>query len=99
MSLKNTFIRCGLLKPESPECVVPSGFDSNYRQQSVKVGTLNLISTMIGGGVLSLPFAVARSGLILGFILLTASAIASIFSFDILISASRRTGALNYRQI
>ena len=83
----------------SLECIAPSAFDTNERQQSAKVGIFNLISTMIGGGVLSLPFAVSRSGLILGFILLTVSAIASVFSFDILVSASRRTGAMTYQQI
>eukprot|EP01084_Bolivina_argentea_P200164 342318_1 len=54
---------------------------------------------MIGGGVLSLPYAISRSGLLLGFILLTLSAITSVFSFDILVSSSRRTGAMTYQQI
>merc|ERR1719295_678152 len=41
----------------------------------------------------------ARSGLIVGFAMLTLSAIASMFSFDILVSSSRRTGAMTYQQI
>eukprot|EP01084_Bolivina_argentea_P242731 407116_1 len=54
---------------------------------------------MIGGGVLSLPYAISRSGVILGFVMLIVSGIASVFSFDILVSASRRTGAMTYQQI
>ena len=84
---------------KSPECIAPSAFDTAERQQSAKVGSSNLISTMIGGGVLSLPFAMSRTGLVLGFIMLTVSAIASVFSFDILVSSSRRTGAMTYQQI
>ena len=84
---------------KSPECIAPSAFDKEERQQSAKVGIFNLISTMIGGGVLSLPYAVSRAGLILGFAMLTLSAMASVFSFDILVSASRRTGAMTYQQI
>ncbi len=49
--------------------------------------------------MLSLPFAMSRTGLLLGFILLTLSAVASVFSFDILVSSSRRTGAMTYQQI
>ena len=84
---------------KSPECITPSAFDTKSRQQSAKVGIFNLISTMIGGGALSLPFAISRCGLILGFSLLIISALLSIFSFDILIATSRRTGAMTYQQI
>ena len=57
------------------------------------------INIRIGGGVLSLPFAVAKCGIVLGLIFLFLSALASLFSFDVLISASRRTGAMTYQQI
>ena len=83
----------------SPECLTPSAFDRGRRRQSAKAGILNLISTMIGGGALSLPFAVSRCGLVLGFMLLLLSAILSIFSFDILMATSRRTGAMTYQEI
>lgn len=83
----------------SPECITPSAFDTKSRRQSAKVGIFNLISTMIGGGALSLPFAISRCGLVLGFSLLIISALLSIFSFDILIATSRRTGAMTYQQI
>eukprot|EP01083_Nonionella_stella_P008021 23083_1 len=84
---------------KSPECITPSAFDKKSRQQSAKVGIFNLISTMIGGGALSLPFAISRCGLVLGFSLLILSAMLSVFSFDILIATSRRTGAMTYQQI
>eukprot|EP01084_Bolivina_argentea_P106189 190092_1 len=84
---------------KSPECITPSAFDLSSRRSSAKVGIFNLISTMIGGGALSLPFAISRCGIILGFSLLILSAILSVFSFDILVSSSRRTGAMTYQQI
>eukprot|EP01084_Bolivina_argentea_P200163 342317_1 len=84
---------------KSPECIAPSAFDHIERQQSAKVGIFNLISTMIGGGVLSLPYAISRSGLIFGFLMLTLSAMTSVFSFDILVSSARRTGSMTYQQI
>eukprot|EP01083_Nonionella_stella_P178010 627562_1 len=84
---------------KSPECITPSAFDNKARQQSAKAGIFNLISTIIGGGALSLPFAISRCGIVLGFSLLIISAILSAFSFDILIATSRRTGAMTYQQI
>eukprot|EP01083_Nonionella_stella_P213735 770598_1 len=88
-----------IIKIRSPECIAPSAFDVLERRQSAKVGVFNLISTMIGGGALSLPFAISRCGLFLGFILLLTSSSLSIFSFDILVATSRRTGSMTYEQI
>ena len=50
----------------------------------------NLTNTIIGSGVLGLPYAIANSGLILGLILVVISSGLSIFSLHILsISASK----------
>lgn len=83
---------------KSPECLTPSAHDTG-RKQSAKVATFNLISTMIGGGSLSLPYAISQCGLILGFAMIFFAAFASILSFDFLISSSRRTGSMTYQQI
>jgi len=54
---------------------------------------------MVGGGVLSLPYAVARSGLLLGLISLLVSAAASAWSFEMLVDCSRRTGRDSYMMV
>ena len=94
-------LQSSVTKPitKSPEVITPSAFDHERRQQSGRVAVFNLVSTMVGGGVLSLPFAISRCGLILGVIFLYGSAMASDFSFDILVSCARRTGAMTYTQI
>lgn len=51
---------------------------------------------MVGAGVLSLPYAMSKSGWALGLVLLVVSALASDFTLYILCSASRRTGVPTY---
>ena len=50
----------------------------------------NLTNTIIGSGVLGLPFAIANTGLVLGILLLVASGVLAFFSLHLLsISASK----------
>ena len=60
------------------------------------MAVFNLVSTIIGGGVLSLPFAMKKTGLILGVLLVIFSALTSDFSIYVLIACSRRSGADSY---
>ena len=60
------------------------------RQSSLSSSIFSLVSTIIGGGVLSLPYAFSQCGLVFSFIFLAVIAVASDFSIYILISASRR---------
>ena len=52
----------------SLELLVPSP-GSHLRRSSQLAATFNLIATIVGGGVLSMPLAIAKSGLALGTIL------------------------------
>ncbi|KAJ8601752.1 hypothetical protein CTAYLR_006748 [Chrysophaeum taylorii] len=61
------------------------------------VGTM--LSTMIGGGVLSLPYALKLTGLTFGLPLLVLSAAASDFALYALCSASRRTGTATLAEL
>ena len=74
-------------------------FDSELRTGRVSSSVFALVSTIIGGGVLSLPYAFAKAGAVLGPLFLVASAAASDFSIYILVSSARRTGARNYEAV
>ncbi|GMI45988.1 hypothetical protein TrCOL_g5832 [Triparma columacea] len=90
------------LKPPSRtlslETIVPHPDDAS-RLTSVISATFNLVSTVIGGGVLSLPFAYATTGLLLTSIYILVAAIMASFSLYILCSCSRRTGMETYGEV
>eukprot|EP00948_MAST-09A_sp_MAST-9A-sp1_P001319 g1319.t1 len=69
------------------------------RQASIMGCVLSLVSTMIGGGVLSLPFAFSKLGVIVGTLALAVSALASDYSVNLLILASRKAGSTSYEQL
>jgi amino acid permease len=58
----------------------------------------NLVATMVGGGSLSIPFALAQTGVALGVGYLGASAAVSVYTFRLLLSCSRRSGGQTYEE-
>ncbi|CAM9920801.1 unnamed protein product [Ascophyllum nodosum] len=74
-------------------------FFSKRRQGSVTGAVTTLLGTLLGGGVLSLPFALRRSGIIIGALLLVLTAVATDFSVFTLVSCSRRSGASTYETV
>ena len=74
-------------------------FHSPARVGTVRSAVFNLVSTILGGGMLSIPFAFARAGLVGGAVLLCAVALAAHQSVDALISCARRTGAASYADV
>ncbi|OQR97614.1 sodium-coupled neutral amino acid transporter [Achlya hypogyna] len=72
---------------------------SSARQATAKSSIMNLVTTLIGGGVLLLPYTIARSGIVLGCILMFCCAMGSSFTSYILVSCSRRSGAQSYEEI
>ena len=69
------------------------------RTATLKTSVFNLVSTVVGGGVLSLPFTFAIMGVVFGPLALVVSAIMSDFSIYLLLSMSRRQGDLSYEDI
>ncbi|ETW03014.1 hypothetical protein H310_05449 [Aphanomyces invadans] len=72
---------------------------SAARQTTVRSAVMNLVTTLIGGGVLLLPFTIAKSGIVVGCVLMLCCAMASSFTSYILVSCSRRSGAQSYEEI
>jgi|EP00945_MAST-04E_sp_MAST-4E-sp1_P008755 amino acid permease len=69
------------------------------RTASLKTSVFNLVSTVVGGGVLSLPFTFSVMGIIFGPLALLLSAVMSDFSIYLLLSMSRRKGDVGYEDI
>lgn len=67
-------------------------FNDPNRNIRTPSATFSLVATMVGGGVLSLPFAMSRCGLVLGTAALFASALVSAWTLEMLVGCARRTG-------
>jgi hypothetical protein len=76
-----------------------TAYDNPIRTGKSTSAVFNLVCTMTGGGMLSLPYAMAAGGIVMGPIFLLISAIGSDFSIYILVSAARRTGAQTYEEV
>ncbi len=88
----------GLKRVSSLENLNPS-FSSPLRKTSFKVATFNLVATIVGGGVLSLPLAFAKTGIVLATIMMIFSALITEFGLYLLCSCARRTGAVSYMDV
>lgn len=73
--------------------------DSALRKTSPLGAITNLVATICGGGVLSLPFAFQHAGIIPGVALMIFAAIITDFSLYILCSCARRTGGRSYGDV
>jgi len=60
---------------------------------------MNLVATVCGGGVLTLPIAFAKAGIIPSTVLMIFSAIMTDFAMYILCSCARRTGGKSYGDV
>jgi amino acid permease len=82
-----------------PEDILVPAFDSPQRKSPVVVATFNLSATIIGGGVLSLPYAFSKTGLVLGTVLMMIAAIITERSLYLLCLCARLTGATSYGEV
>ena len=69
------------------------------RNGTVMNSIFNLVSTIIGGGALSLPYAFACTGLIAGQICLAVVALMTAYALQLLVASSRYTGATSYQDV
>ncbi|CAJ1390687.1 unnamed protein product [Effrenium voratum] len=67
-------------------------FDDERRSIATPSATFSLVATMVGGGVLSLPFAMSQCGLVLGTGCLMLSAVGSAWTLSMLVDCARATG-------
>jgi len=67
-------------------------FDDESRTIRTGSATFSLVATMVGGGVLSLPYAMSQCGLLLGILVLFVSAALSAWTMDMLVECARSTG-------
>lgn len=73
--------------------------DDPSRTGTLSSAIFNLIATMVGGGVLSLPYALDKAGVVLGLVYLIVAALLSAYSIRLLLSCSRRSGATSYEEV
>jgi amino acid permease len=80
------------------DILIPA-YDSPERKSSMVVATFNLSATIIGGGVLSLPYAFSKTGILLGCVLMVVSGVMTERSLYLLCLCSRLTGATSYGEV
>jgi amino acid permease len=87
-----------LQRHPSLEFLVPA-HDCQSRRSSPSIAIINLVATVCGGGVLSLPMAFSRAGLLPSLFLMILAAYSTNFSMYILCSCARRTGGSSYENV
>jgi amino acid permease len=75
----------------NPTVEVPEG--------TIKTSVFTLLSTIIGGGVLSIPFTLAGCGVALGLFLIIFMAMCSAYSANLLVWSAHRSGAESYQDV
>ena len=87
-----------LRRHPSLELLVPA-HDCESRRSSPAIAIFNLVATVCGGGVLTLPQAFSRAGLIPSFLMMVFAAGITNFAMYILCSCARRTGGRSYGDV
>eukprot|EP00536_Pseudo-nitzschia_multiseries_P014036 jgi/Psemu1/213605/e_gw1.649.23.1 len=82
----------------APDILFPE-FNSRARKSSVVVAGFNLTASIMGGGILSIPFAFSKTGVLLAPILMFLAAVITERSMYLLCLCSRLTGAKTYGEV
>jgi amino acid permease len=83
----------------SRDNIVPREDDEESRVSTNTVAIFSILNTIVGGGVLSLPYAVAQAGWLQGLVLMFISVLVSIESLQILLLVARKVGAESYSDL
>ena len=87
------------LEDPKTEKLLNSSKIQNLGRSTIMAVTFNTINTIVGGGILALPYTVYQSGFILGLISIILSLLASIFSIFLLAKCIEKTGMFWYASI
>lgn len=87
-----------MLRHVSMELLNPV-YECDTRKSSMAVAIVNLVATTCGGGVLSLPLAFRRAGIIPTTAFMVYGLLATDFSLYVLVSCARRTGGRSYGDV
>jgi amino acid permease len=79
--------------------LMPVVSKEDYNKSSLISALFNLTTTMVGGGTLSLPYAIASSGYVLGPIIIVLVAIFAAVSAHLLVRLSAKCSAPSYKDI
>lgn len=74
-------------------------FDSSSRKSTITIAGFNLTASIMGGGVLSIPYALSKTGIVFGALLMVLAAIATERSMYLLCLCSRMTGAKTFGEV
>jgi amino acid permease len=80
------------------DTLIPN-YDSSRRKSSAVAATFNLTATILGGGVLSLPLAFEKCGIVLASLLMITSLIITERSLYLLCLCARISGATTYGEV
>ena len=85
--------------PFQVEDVLVPGFNSRHRKSTLLAGTFNLAATMIGGGLMSIPYAFEKCGIFSATILVLTVACLTDRSLYLLCLCARRAGVRSYGEV
>mmetsp|Transcript_9340 Transcript_9340/g.23243 ORF Transcript_9340/g.23243 Transcript_9340/m.23243 type:complete len:470 (+) Transcript_9340:117-1526(+) len=74
-------------------------FDAPSRKSTITIAGFNLTASIMGGGVLSIPYALSKTGIVFGTLLMVLAAIATERSMYLLCLCSRMTGAKTFGEV
>lgn len=76
-----------------------SSSDDETTAISISGPIANLCSATLGAGVLSIPYSLYQSGIVVGLVLLVLSAAATIVSIDMIVESARKFSAATYEEL
>ncbi|TMW65867.1 hypothetical protein Poli38472_003632 [Pythium oligandrum] len=86
-------------KNQGPQSFVQTYLMDKIQPGSVKGSMFTMTVAIVGAGVLSLPYAVQRAGLLLGLLLITGGAVVTNFSLRLLLTCSELTQSRSYMDL